>query len=233
MIKNITVLVFLIVNISSYSQNNVFATYKVIPNSLYDLIDLYPDKKESIGQKIESLPVQFVDFVLVKNILFQVNKSIDSSIFNMKIMTKEKVYVIDKNFELTEEYIEASKDSVHVEEIKMTDDTLFYYDLKESNAMPLRVALANSIDQNQFEGVSLLNNYPEFGFILKYGAFPIKFIYGKPKILLTYELINTINTFNNSSDELIIDLVKNIKSENSRKKIFEVLTQIKPVVNTQ
>jgi hypothetical protein len=206
-------------SITAFGQDIKSVRYNVTPNIMLDLIDKYPEEKESIEKRIKSESMKYVDFILIENELIQVYWRHDNSLMGVKIYSKSNIYTLSSENELTIEKAHSEIDSIFFKKTIKTNDSLYQYELSEKNAFPLTILLEDSLT-TKFEQKRFINNYPEIMFIVEYGIFPTKLIFGQPKAIMTFDLLQIFQTSVIKSKEEYLELIINIKKKKKRKKIL-------------
>lgn len=216
---------------SGFCQDIQSVRYNVTPNIMLDLIDKYPQKKEHIEKRIKSELMKYVDFILIENELVQVYWRHDISLMSIKIYSKNKIYNLSSENELTEDSVNSESDTVFYKRIKNTA-ILYHYELTETNAVPLLIKLTDSLANDSFEQKTPINDYPEIGFIIDFKIFLEELVFGKPKSMMTFDSMKTLEKSPIESNEYL-ELISSIKSKNKRKKVLDRISERKPLATAK
>lgn len=135
-----TVIISFFCSIFLFGQDLECVRYKITPQLMLDLIEKYPEKKESIEKKIERETPKYVDFILIDSDILQIYWAHDTSLLSINIYTSNTIYTLSTENELTVKQVPLAADSLSLKKLSNVD-TLYQYDLTEDNAMPLTIKL--------------------------------------------------------------------------------------------
>lgn len=179
----------------AYCQDSLSARYDVRIDALLSMIAEYPKKEQSIRHKIESELPSFIDmFILDKDIMY-LQWGYDKSLLSAKVYSSErqKLYTLFGEDELEIETWNSYLDSIYITPVPTTNDSLWTYNLSEKDAIPLTISLSNPLLADSVVHTTM-NNHPEAAILAEYKVFPIEFIFGEPKTIMSFNFKRTLTT---------------------------------------
>lgn len=210
-----TVIISFFCSIFLFGQDLECVRYKITPQLMLDLIEKYPEKKESIEKKIERETPNYVDFILIDSDILQIYWGHDTSLLSINIYTSNTIYTLSTENELTVKQVPLAADSLSLKKLNNVD-TLYQYNLTEDNAMPLTIKLKDSLTIESIDQKTRINNYPEISFIRHYKVFPETLLFGKPKPMMTLDSRKVIKQCLMVSKDEYLELLENIQSKDKR-----------------
>lgn len=210
---------------SAFSQQIETVRYNVKQNALLDLIKEYPNKSESIQQKIESETFHYVDIIRIQNDIVQIFWSHNNTIMAIKVYSKSQIHSVSDENDLIIEKMNSERDTMVINRTQSKTDSTFSYYIYESGAFPLTIELNDSLNTDSTNIISVYNNYPEIEFISYFGLFPLEFVFGKPKALMTFELMTILDSCLIETNEEYWDFKTNIKSKKKRLVLLNKLNE--------
>ena len=223
--KLILLIILTFQSIILIGQETKSVRYKVTSNSLLDIIEDYPEKKESIENNIITSTPKYVDFVLIDGEIIQIYWSYQNNLMGIKFYSKEKIYSISPDNELMTENISAEKDSIQFKRIETKNDSINKYVLVEKSAMPLTVVLKDRLENDNFSHLTTHNGYPEISIIKDFKVFPEKYIFGKPKVFMSFDFLTDFKFEVFESKKEYLEFINDINSNEKRQLILEKISE--------
>lgn len=205
-------------------QEKKGARYQVVLNSLLDIIDANPEKKESIEQTIHSTSPNFVDFFLVDDDVIQIYWGYQNNLMGIKVYSKKGIYSISADNILQYEKRNTEIDSINFKWIDNKNNMISYYELTEKGATPTNIILKDKLKNDNFSKLALYNNYPEISVLINLKVFPETFVFGRPKPLMTYFLKNYLTFELFDSEQNYSEFIDNINSSDIRQLLIEKIS---------
>ena len=197
--------------------------YDVTSNMLLDLIEKFPNKKDDIEKTITSESPQYIDFLKINTDVIELKWKYDSSLMSVTIYNQNQIYHISNTNELLTMPNTSAIDTLHILKRAIDIDSLFSYQLKEKDAMPLQVFVTDEITTQQLPLHNRINDYPEITVITDLNVFPRTYVFGIPNAFLTYNFKTELVIDEQKLKDLYDAWLKNPESTNERKQLLDEL----------